>query len=49
MVGQDKKTHTMTFTGTSADTYVKQGGTWKMSKMAWIKQTATMDGKPIKM
>ena len=26
MKGEDKKTHTMSFIGTSADTYVKQGG-----------------------
>ncbi len=47
MTGEDKKTHTMTFTGVSADTYVKKGGKWKMSKMSWIKQSSLMDGKPM--
>jgi len=46
MIGPDKKTHVMTFTGTSKDTYVKKGGAWKMSKMAWVKQTMLLDGKP---
>jgi hypothetical protein len=46
-VGPDKKPHTMTFKGVSTETYVKQGGKWKMSKMAWGKQTMLMDGKPM--
>ncbi|RYG19348.1 nuclear transport factor 2 family protein [bacterium] len=39
--------HTMGFTGVSSDTYVKQGGKWRMSKMSWLKQTSSMDGKPM--
>ena len=46
-VGPDKKSHTVTFTGVSTETYVKQGGKWKMSKMVWGKQTTLMDGKPM--
>ena len=49
MVGQDKKTHKMTFTGLSTDNYVKQAGKWKMSKMTWGKQTMLLDGKPMNM
>lgn len=45
-IGADKKPHTLTFSGTSEDTYVKQGGKWKLSRMAWVKQSMTMDGKP---
>lgn len=45
MVGQDKKKHTMTFTGVSEDSFVKVGGKWKQASMAWKSQTMTMDGK----
>ena len=44
-MGPDKKQHTMAFSGTTTDTYVKQGGKWKFSKMVWGKQTMSMDGK----
>jgi len=47
VAGPDKKPHTLSFTGTSKDTYVKEGGKWKMSRMEWVKQTMTMDGKPM--
>ena len=47
VVGGDKKTHTMVFTGVSADGYVKKGGKWRMSRMSWINQTTKMDGKPV--
>jgi hypothetical protein len=46
-LGPDKKPHKMTFKGVSTETYVKQGGKWKMSKMAWGKQTMLLDGKPM--
>jgi hypothetical protein len=47
MMGQDKKTHTMSFTGVSEHTYVNVGGKWKMSSMTWKSQKQTMDGKPV--
>ena len=46
MTGQDKKTHTMAFVGTSQNTYRKEGGVWKMAIMDWKKQDMLMDGKP---
>lgn len=46
IVGQDKKVHKMTFSGTSNDSFVKQNGKWKMSKMSWGSEKMTMDGKP---
>lgn len=45
--GPDKKNHTMIIVGTVEETYVKQGGKWKMSKMVWLSQKMTMDGKPM--
>lgn len=48
-VGPDKKKHTTTFSGTSMDTYRKEGGKWKMAKMEWKKTTMMMDGKPMPM
>ncbi|MCE9557311.1 MAG: nuclear transport factor 2 family protein, partial [Armatimonadetes bacterium] len=45
-VGPDKKTHKMTFVGTSSSTFRLEGGKWKMASMSWGKQTMTMDGKP---
>lgn len=47
MKGQDKKTHRMTFSGVAEDTYVMEGGKWKMSSMSWKSQKQTMDGKPV--
>jgi ketosteroid isomerase-like protein len=44
--GPDGKTQTMVVTGTVEETYVKQGGKWKMSKMHWLSQKMTMNGKP---
>ena len=43
--GAGKESHTISFKGTSEDTYVKRGGRWKMAKMAWIEQTMSIDGK----
>lgn len=45
MTTPDKKTHKITFTGVSNNTYVKVNGKWKMSVMSWGKSTMTMDGK----
>lgn len=49
VVGKDKKPHTMLSSGMSTETYVKQGGRWKMSKMVWTDGPMTMDGKPMAM
>lgn len=46
VLGEDKKTHKMVFNGQSNDTWVKQGGKWKMSTMVWAYQKMTRDGKP---
>jgi hypothetical protein len=45
IAGPDKKMHTMVFTGVTKDEYVNVGGKWKMSKMEWISQSQSMDGK----
>jgi hypothetical protein len=47
MSGSDKKNHKLTYTGTSKDTYIKQGGKWKLSKMAWSNDKTLIDGKPL--
>jgi len=44
VAGQDKKTHTMTFSGVSIDMYQKIGGTWKMASMTWRSQETRLDG-----
>jgi hypothetical protein len=49
VAGPDGKAHSMVFTGTVTNTYVKQGGRWKMSRMVWGKSTMKMDGKPMRM
>ena len=46
MIGPDKKSHTMGFSGTSTDVFRKVGGKWKMASMTWTDQKMTMDGKP---
>lgn len=46
MIGEDKKSHTMSFSGVSMNTYRKEGGVWKMAIMNWTKQDMLMDGKP---
>jgi hypothetical protein len=49
MPGPDGKPHTMTFTGTSTETYVKKGGKWLLSIMSWGKSKMLLDGKPMDM
>ncbi len=46
MMGPDNKPHSVTMTGTSNETWVREGKTWKMTSMKWVKQAMTMDGKP---
>ena len=45
--GEDKKKHVLTFSGTTTNTYRKEGGVWKMSVMKWTTQKMLMDGKPM--
>lgn len=45
--GPDGKSHEMLFEGRSTDTYRKEGGKWKMSKMVWSTYKMSMDGKPM--
>lgn len=47
MPGPDGKPHVMVIIGSVEETYVKKGGKWKMSKMVWLSQKMTMDGKPM--
>lgn len=47
MTGEDKKTHTLTFSGTTTNTYRKEGGVWKLAVMKWTSQKMAMDGKPM--
>ena len=49
MMGPDKKSHKMSFDGTSTNTYMMVGKSWKMSKMVWGKSKMMMDGKPMDM
>ncbi len=48
MPGADHKPHTMTFSGTSEERYVRQGGKWKMVRMSWLEQKMALDGKPFR-
>ena len=45
MIGEDKKKHTLKFSGVSTDNYRKEGGKWKLAKMSWSNQKMWMDGK----
>jgi hypothetical protein len=47
MMGPDKKTHKMTMSGDTVETYVKVGGKWKMKTMVWSNSKMLMDGKPM--
>jgi hypothetical protein len=51
MIGQTRdnkgRPHTLSFVGTSQDTYAKRGGKWRLTKMAWLQQTMLLDGKPL--
>jgi len=49
MKGQDKKSHTMDWTGYFTEEYRKVGGKWKTATMTQGKQKFLMDGKPVQM
>jgi hypothetical protein len=49
MTGPDKKSHKISFSGNSTNTYKKIGKAWMMSVMSWGKNTMMMDGKPMDM
>lgn len=44
-LGPDHRMHVMSFDGVSRNSYVRERGTWKLSRMAWVRQTFRMDGK----
>lgn len=44
--GGDKKTHVLAFVGHTKNSFRKEGGKWLMSRMEWVDQKMTMDGKP---
>jgi hypothetical protein len=46
--GADRDVHKVEFGGVSLDSFRKEGGKWKMSKMEWKSQKFMMDGKEIK-
>ncbi len=43
--GPDKKMHKLTMSGKTVETYVKQGGKWKLAIMDWKSSEMIMDGK----
>ena len=47
MTGPDKKSHKITMTGNSTNTYKKVKGKWLMSVMSWGVMDMTMDGKKV--
>jgi hypothetical protein len=49
ITGPDKKSHTMSFVGTSNDTYKKVNGKWKMASMTMKTDKMMMDGKAMNM
>lgn len=49
MTGPDKKTHKMSFSGMSTNTYTKVGKAWMLKVMSWGKSEMMMDGKPMDM
>ena len=49
MKGEDKKIHTIDWTGLFTEEYRKVGGKWKTATMTAGKQKFLMDGKPVKM
>jgi hypothetical protein len=46
-IDADQKSHTLTGTMRSEDTWVKQGKEWKLQRIQSVREKATMDGKPI--
>lgn len=49
ITGPDKKSHKMSFSGVSTNTYVKVGKAWMLKVMNWGKSEMLMDGKPMDM
>ncbi len=49
MKGEDGKSHKMSYSGVTKDTYVKKNKIWYLSCMEWTKTKTTMDGKEIDM
>ena len=49
MIGADKKSHKLTVDGTSTNTYMMVGKSWKMSKRVTGENKMTIDGKTIDM
>jgi len=47
MTGPDKKEHTMVYSGTTDETFVKLNGKWLSKSMTWRSSKVTMDGKPM--
>ena len=47
MPGPSKKPVFLGFIGTTKDTWVRQHGKWKMSRMEWVHQTMMINGKPV--
>jgi len=45
VIGGDKKPHEIVMMGVSMESYVKEKGVWKISKMVWKNTGMTMDGK----
>ena len=46
---EDGKLHKFVSSGVTHDEYRLVGKDWKMSKMEWVKNDLTVDGKPVKM
>ena len=49
MTGPDKKTHKVSFSGVSTNSYTKAGKAWMLKVMSWGKSEMLMDGKPVDM
>ncbi len=48
IAGRGTDVHTITYAGTSADSYVKVAGAWQLARVEWIKQDVYYDGKLLK-
>lgn len=47
IVGQDQKTHTLSSTNVSLDTWVRTSAGWKLRKSVELSEKTLLDGKPI--